>query len=335
MINRKAVITETRPPQLITALRTGFDMVANNIGLILFPIVLDLFLWLGPHFSMKSLILPVAQHISDLPGLNTPDMTSLVQSTTQLWTEIANRLNLAGALRTYPVGIPSLMADQFPLNTPWGNAPIQEVNSFTGAIGLWLVFLVIGLVGGSLYFNAVAHKVTPQREPQPIGQIGWVAAQTLFLTIIWVAILLMISIPVLILLTILAMVSPAVAQIAVFLISLFLIWILVPLLFSPHGIFLYRQNALFSVLTSARLVRFILPGTGLFFLSVIILSQGLDLLWLVPAPDSWISLVGVLGHAFIATSTLAASFVYYRDAVLWVQELAQKAAANNTTLKKA
>jgi hypothetical protein len=96
------------------------------------------------------------------------------------------------------------------------------------------------------------------------------------------------------------------------------------LFFSPHGIFVLRQNALVSILTSARLVRFLLPGSLFFFLSLILLGQGLDLLWHVPPPSSWMALVGIGGHAFVTTSLFATSFVYYRDAMKWVQEVIRR-----------
>jgi uncharacterized membrane protein YdcZ (DUF606 family) len=83
-------------------------------------------------------------------------------------------------------------------------------------------------------------------------------------------------------------------------------------------------SALTSMLTSMRMMRFILPGTGLFFLTIVILSQGLDLLWQVPPASSWLSLVGIAGHAFITTALLAASFRYYQDATVWLQEFLQK-----------
>jgi len=44
------------------------------------------------------------------------------------------------------------------------------------------------------------------------------------------------------------------------------------------------------------------------------------MLWKAPPVTSWLTLVGVGGHAFISTALLAASFVYYRDADHWVQE---------------
>jgi len=45
----------------------------------------------------------------------------------------------------------------------------------------------------------------------------------------------------------------------------------------------------------------------------------LNYLWKVPPSDSWMTLVGIAGHAFITTAILAASFVYYRDMNVWLQ----------------
>jgi uncharacterized membrane protein YdcZ (DUF606 family) len=67
------------------------------------------------------------------------------------------------------------------------------------------------------------------------------------------------------------------------------------------------------------MARFTLPTSGLFVLSVILLTTGLNYLWSVPPDDSWMLLVGIAGHAFITTALLAASFVYYRDMNAWLQ----------------
>jgi hypothetical protein len=40
-----------------------------------------------------------------------------------------------------------------------------------------------------------------------------------------------------------------------------------------------------------------------------------------PEETSWLSLVGVAGHAFVTTGLLAASFIYYRDADRWVKAI--------------
>jgi hypothetical protein len=40
---------------------------------------------------------------------------------------------------------------------------------------------------------------------------------------------------------------------------------------------------------------------------------------MVPKSDSWMTLIGISGHAFITTALLAASLVYYRDMNVWIQ----------------
>jgi hypothetical protein len=104
-----------------------------------------------------------------------------------------------------------------------------------------------------------------------------------------------------------------------------MIWVLLPLLFSPHGLFVARNTMWTSIKKSARLTRWTLPTTALLFLTIFILSEGLRLLWNVPSVTSWWSFVGIVGHAFMTTSLLAASFVYYRDADRWLRGMLQRA----------
>jgi len=73
-----------------------------------------------------------------------------------------------------------------------------------------------------------------------------------------------------------------------------------------------------------RMSRFTLPTSSMFVLSVFLLSRGLSYLWMVPASDSWLLLVGIFGHAFISTTLLAASFVYYRDMNNWLQNVYER-----------
>ena len=93
-----------------------------------------------------------------------------------------------------------------------------------------------------------------------------------------------------------------------------------PLLFSAHGIYVNHLGALVSVQRSMVMTRMTLPTTALFILSIFAISEGLDILWRVPPENSWLTLVGVGGHAFITSALLAASFIYYRDADIWTQE---------------
>ena len=73
-----------------------------------------------------------------------------------------------------------------------------------------------------------------------------------------------------------------------------------------------------SIRLGIRITNATLPTTVLFILSVLVLTQGLDTLWRIPPSDSWLSLLGIAGHAFVVTGLLSASFIYYRDVDRWI-----------------
>jgi hypothetical protein len=168
-----------------------------------------------------------------------------------------------------------------------------------------------------LYFRWVSGFVLDNSEAgiSPLRAI----VQTVLLSVIWFFLLIAISVPIMLLLMVLTLVSPALASGAAFLMLVFSFWLIVPLFFTPHGIFIRRQNAFSSIHTSLRMARFTLPTSAMFVFSVFVLSTGLNYLWGVPSSNSWMLIVGIAGHAFITTSLLAASFAYYRDMNAWLQ----------------
>jgi hypothetical protein len=131
-------------------------------------------------------------------------------------------------------------------------------------------------------------------------------------------------IPMMFILTVLTFLSPVLASGVLLVALLFSFWLIVPLFFTPHGIFVRKQNAFYSIFTSLKMARFTLPTSSLFVLCVFLLSTGLTYLWSVPPDNSWMLLVGIAGNAFIRTALLAASFVYYRDMNAWLQTVFEK-----------
>lgn len=313
-------------PSLMTSLMAGFDAVANHLGLILFSVVLDIFLWFGPHLRLKELVVGFADQMDSVSGFNSPEIANAVQLNRELWLLFADRLNMFSLLRTYPVGIPSLMASRQPLEAPLLQPAGWEVPSLLSAAGWWLMLSVVGLVAGALFFVLVAQsslsgKVNWQTA---LEQWPWATLQVIYLTLFIGVLILAISIPASCLITALTFTGLPVTQISLLLFGVLALWVLFPLLFSAHGIFTYKHKMWTSVQQGARVVRMTLPKTSLLFLSILVISEGLDTLWRVPAENSWMALIGVTGHAFISTSLLAASFIYYRDATRWVHRLIQQ-----------
>lgn len=313
-------------PKLIPTFKAGFDTVANRISLILLPLVLDLFLWLGPHFSIKQVLQITIAQMKNIPGL---DAAQLNQLTTVIQ-NFGDNFNLATAIRTFPVGITSLMWGQTPQHTPLGIAPVIQLPTYAFTLGCWILFLFIGITAGSIYFNQLSRVVFNNKPSGKLRELPWFVLQVIVLSLAFLVLATILSMPVMVMWSVLSIISPNIAQGILPFIAIIMIWILVPLVFSPHGIFAYHQNALASMLTSTRLVRASLPGSGLFLLAVLVLSLGLDLLWSTPPDTSWLALIGITGHAFVATSLVTASFVYYRDIMRWAQETLQQQSTSQT-----
>lgn len=317
------------PPNLIKSLLAGFDAVSSHLGVILFPAIMDLLLWWGPHLRIGSLVETVFKQASMLPEMDSPEMVEMFNSSRELWTSVVERLNLISLLRTYPIGIPSLMVQRSPIEAPWGSAAFVEIPSITTAVLLWLGLSVAGLVLGTLYFSAVA-RVSLDQDTSMGGLLkDWLrsSVQVLLLALVWLLVVMAIVLPFSCFVTIIMLTGLNLGNISILLFGILGVWLMFPLAFSPHGIFVYRQRVWESLKTGVRLVRLTFPATGLFLLLALLITLGLDTLWQVPPEQSWFSLVGVAGHAFVSSAILAASFIYYRDANRWVQEMLQRVKA--------
>ena len=320
------------PPRIFPTILKGFNTVAGQVHLILLPVLLDLFLWLGPRLRIYDLFAPAIQMLNaNMLKVAPAEMLETVRNATALYTEMFQQFNLFSAIRTLPVGVPSLVARMSVAQTPavfFGNFEISSLRVGIAALG---GLLTLGFLLGAIYFNALSRYSQPEVNAFNWNKLFNQYAQTLVFFLILVALLIAISIPLLLLVSILSLISAGLAQFIIVLVGFLAIWLILPLVFSPHGIFALDQKVVPSMLLSLRMVRFFLPGTSFFILVCILINEGLNMVWTIPGTASWLLLIGIGGHAFIVTALLAASFLYYRDGIKWMQYNVQKM---TETLKK-
>jgi hypothetical protein len=240
---------------------------------------------------------------------------------------------LLAALRTIPVGVFSLMSGRMPIQSPLGAASILQVDSLPQLVGVLFTLTILGWSLGGLYFQRVAGLVA-SRSPAPTSPslpAGRAILQTILYSLICLVLIWSIGLPSMFLVYLAFAINSVLGQGLLLFLGFLSLWLLVPLFFSPHGIYVNRQTALASFLGGFRLARFTLPTSSLFVLTVFLVGMGLNTLWAVPAEDSWIALIGLLGHAFITTALLAASFIYYQDMSTWVQSVLERLRAGMPT----
>ncbi len=310
-----------KPPQVIQTLLAGFNMVANHIYLIILPVLVDLGLWLGPKLRLKTFLSPIIGDLTaEMLKVAPADLVETVKATQTMWAEALEQFNLATAIRTLPVGIPSLMARLSPIKSPLAWNPVIEIPSLNWAVASLGILLTVGFLLGSLFFYLVTLQTSKEEAKFDFKAYLLSYVNTVALFCLLLGLLILISIPLLIILSVLSVFNSGVAQFVVLLAAFCLLWLIIPLIFSVHGIFVTRQKPVQSAILSIKLVRFFLPGTGMFIMTAALISELLNKLWMLPEPDSWLMLLGVGGHAFVVTGLIVASFIYYREGLRWMHD---------------
>jgi hypothetical protein len=244
-------------------------------------------------------------------GLKPEDISSALT----MYQQFFQQFNLLAILRTFPIGIFSLMSGKLPVQSPLGVPSILEISSPGRLLGSVFLLTLIGWTLGGLYFRWVAALATPGSPPGA----GRTVFQTLVYSLIWLFISWTLGLPAVFLLYIIFVINTLVGEIVLLILGFISVWLIVPIFFSPHGMFVKKQNAFGSIISSFQLTRFTLPTSSLFVLTIFLVGFGLNFLWSIPADNSWLVLIGILGHAFITTALLASSFVYYHDMSAWLQ----------------
>ena len=310
------------PPRYIASLGSGFNAVASHVYLVLFPIAIDLFLWFGPLVRVKDLFAPAfEQSLSSMASNSTPETIELVRQSQTLWTEILTHFNLFSVLRTFPIGIPSLMAFQGAITNPLGNLKTMDIENGSMMLLFAVAASLAGIAIGALYFALVARAALTKKETLTSSTLAGLIVRSLQLSLMILAAVVLIVVPLICGASLMLMLLPQFGSIPLIAIGMLLIWLVLPLVFTPHGIFSSSMNPVESLRFSFKLVRKFLPGTSTFMLLAILISYGLNFLWTTPEPEQWLLGVGIIGHAFITTGVLAATFVYYERGVEWMNEI--------------
>lgn len=316
------------PPGVISSIKAGFDTVAAHITAIFLPLLLNLFLWLGPRLHIDALFNSVKADVILIwqnGGVSAEDIQRVMDG----YNKTVPMINLFWLLRTLPIGISSLLFPQAVSRTPLGASAILQVNALS-LFGWIFLLIFVGWIGGGLYFRSVAWLATANQDDQPMS-VSRAIVQTILISIFWGILIMVIGTPILLVLTLALQFSPLIANLLVLFVSLASMWVIVPLFFWPHGVFVRKQNVVTSIISSVQMARFTLPTSSMFVLTVFLLSFGLNFLWSIPPEDSWMTAVGILGNSFVTTALLAGSFIYYRDMNIWLQSVIEKLRPNAVT----
>ncbi|MGV8025442.1 MAG: hypothetical protein AB2L18_02665 [Anaerolineaceae bacterium] len=324
--------TRIKPPRIIQTLVQGFNLIAAHPYIMLFPLFLDLFFWFGPFYRIKELLSPALDEMMQTfsTSLTGADVASTMEAVRTTWEQLLTNFNLFTGLRTVPIGIPSLLASKGYTANPIGNPLLVEMGSSSDASLLMIFCVVLGLFLGGIYYALISRLVLKNQENDKSTNIIYSVGQTFVLFFLIIVVILLLTFPILCFLSSFSVLIPTMGTLPLLILGIVLMWILLPFVFSPHGIFTRQLSAFKAIMLSTKFVRVSSLATTLFLTLAVSLSYGLDLLWSTPTPDSWLYFLGIIGHAFVSSGILAASFIYFRDGTNWMEEIAKLSPQNIT-----
>jgi len=311
-------------PSITKALGDGFNKTAENLYLLILPVMVDLLIWLGPRLRIYELFHDQIDAIFTELNNTVPQELSMQIGTLYDSMEMLIReSNLMSILGSIPFSIPALFGGVILTGNPLSGTRTIEINSFFTGLLLVVLLGIIGLIFGVFYYSIVGHTCAYSCGKLTFRKFLKNASNIVLLLLALFAAGLVLMLPVSCLFTLLAFISISVAQVVSLILFLGLAWLIIPLFFTPHAIFLSDLRLMDAVKLSWRMSRWLSGPTSFFIIACVILFQGLNLIWTIPSSESWLLLIGIFGHAFISTALICASFILYQQNLKWLVENAE------------
>lgn len=311
----------TKLPSVVKTIGEAMDLVSKNVTLLIMPLLLDLFLLFGPRLRVYELLKGVVDALLGQVNLNLPQ--NLLEQYAQipaLADEMLQSSNLFGALKTIPIGVPSLLAAGTTPESPLGAASTMEIGSYVSVALIWLGLTLVGIVLGTIFFRMVAAKSQLGPEPRKVCPFPRQLLNIGIFYLAMIVLLCLLMIPGSCGLMMFMTNSPQLYQLIAVIYSIAVIWLVVPFFFTPHAIFVKGEDFLPAVKSSLHIIRWGASSATFFIIISCLLSAGLDLIWGIPELSSWLVIFSIFGHAFISTALLAAAFLLFQKYEKWQEE---------------
>ncbi|MCR4405759.1 MAG: hypothetical protein NUW24_02390 [Anaerolineae bacterium] len=309
---------------IIESLSAGFNTVTKRLWLILVPVALDVYLWLGPRFS----IAPVVQRLLPLfvapPELGVDYQQMMIQNR-ELLQEMAQSVNLFSLLSASVPGMPALMTTGAPpVGIMRSIPPVWEGKSIWVYVVAVVVLWLAGVFFGSVYLAAIGRAVCVEDQnasgDQPVAPTGgfvsrvwFVCSRVVLFTVLAGILIAVIGFPLSFVLGLLSMLSVNLALIGMTLLMGTALWVSFYLVFVIPAIVLDRAGIWRAIWNSLNVVsRNFWATLGLILLSLFI-NFGFSVIWQRMNTGSWLTFVAIMGNAYIGTGLMAATFFFYRS----------------------
>ncbi len=317
-----------RPMGPLACITTGFEIVARAPWLAIPPLLLDLFLWLGPRLSVAPILQGVKAFLAPLSeaGSTIPESAEAYLILGQIMDELSGNFNLFSLLNSVPLlSVPVLMPTRLTALNPLGGQPALEIASLLLLLGIALALGAISLGLGAFYLGSIGRKVVVETESPLPGPPATMALWVQFLKIggLLLSVLLSFATALSLFASLIGVFSLTLAGLVMTLASSAVLFTALHLVFAIPGIVQLRRGIMPAIRESLLLTRGDFLHVVLLLGLILVISQGLRVVWTLPTPDSWSTLVGLAGHAFVSTALTTGLLVFYQERLQFLEVMKQ------------
>jgi len=292
-------VVKPQTPGLIDAVSAGYVALNRRLWVVMIPIVLDLYLWLGTRLSLAPLICSLSDRAASAPAQVLPDIAqpaTLVQNLQQ-----ADLRVLPVWINFVPLLLPEFLLPPVGEQAALSGTRVVPVTNWWVVVGAALVINQVTLLVSSLFLSLPAgamagagdHLLSHLRRMFNIaGRIGS------FLLVLF-GLGLLLGMPFLVFTALVVSLIPGTLPAVAFAWSIALFWVRVYTSFGIEAILMSDVGPLRAIYNSVHIVRhnlLSLLSAPALLLSMVIVS-GLAVVWRAPATTHLGMVVAISGSA--------------------------------------
>jgi hypothetical protein len=328
--------------------------VSRHWWVILIPILLDTVLWLGPRASIQDLVQETVDTLGvELAEIQTEDMDELFQAFRTALEEAATRYNALSTLRVGMLGLPSLII--------WGGANLTSPSlyeslwvSFLRLTGMpdllisvsdagfinvpvwqiqrqgsWLLLNIglfaLGILIGCIYMTSIAWSLGNKEERAPFWPRMWkLSGRFVLFWVLRAIVLTVLGIPFILAFAVMSAINTGLAILFTSVALGVATWLSFYGTFIVAALVMNDASVWHAVWNSISVVLRNFWSTLWLFVLINLIGGGLTLLWQQLSQGAWWTWIAIVGNAYIGTSLVTASLLFYQDRYTrWQEALAE------------
>ncbi len=301
-------VAKTQTKGVIETISAGFAVLNRRLLVLLIPVALDVYFWLGAQVSFAPFFRLVRGELSRFAVLLNDDPRAQEQLVVQM--QNADMRSVLALADLIPSLVPQLLE-----NGRIASERVIAVSSPPGMIGWFAAINLVALLVSSIFLTLLAAGVRQEHySPVQYARRSLMAAAGIggyLLALLGVGVL--VGVPLALGVLALAQVVPVLAMLLLFSGFILAFWLYIYTGFAVEAVVISRVGPLRAIRMSIWVVRHALLSTVALVVLIGVVMGGMSVVLSMLVVNVWGLLLAILGYAYIGSGLAAARMIFFRE----------------------